>query len=708
MANASKSTTLYSNNGYGYTLTASFNENSTSTENNTSNITCTATFSASNTNWYTSYASTLTIYWHDNKENYDRQVASINFAGIDKYSSKTASGTIDVTHNNDGNLSGYAYAYFTKGSTTTGWACNSGGVSTDWTSLTSIPRSAIITSANNFNDEQNPSFTFTNIGNYQMNVWLEPNPNGTHYCVRNNISNTGSYTWDLTAEERNQLRQACTGKTCTIRIGVYTIIGGQSYASYKDVTYSIVNANPTIESLSYEDTNTRITNITQNNQLIVRNQSSLSITGTTLTALKGATLSSVTTTLNALTFTQNLSGTTQSSVVVGYFNKPNISSNTNATITLTDSRGFTNSYTLPITFIDYQKPSAQITFQRESDFYSNTNLKVDCTYSSLNNNNQITINYEITKGESSEYSVSVATTYTDGRGRYCFTLTSDLENIFDNVADNTTCDFTYVYNDITYTASVTRSTEYGTPYGLITSYDSERNIPPFSAGENLYNVTFALSGGGGQSGTIQNNTNYVLNLDNKYSWHLLVTITDLLGSSVTYSNYIDKGIPIVFFDRLKRSVGVNCFPVGDETLEVGGVNVLDSAKIIAKGSSSKINISQGQTIISLSSIQIIDTNYAEQNNNQITLKTGKYIVVLRSRFGDGDHTNGKNGGAGICNALGQWEDDLDTFEWHYSAFRLAFSSIFIVEVETARPLFPIVYVDDSSNYFCRLYVIKLN
>ena len=53
-------------------------------------------------------------------------------------------------------------------------------------------------------------------GGFNMSVWLEPNPNGPHLAVRDNIPNTGSYTWELTDEERNQLREACKGKTCTI------------------------------------------------------------------------------------------------------------------------------------------------------------------------------------------------------------------------------------------------------------------------------------------------------------------------------------------------------------------------------------------------------------------------------------------------------------------------------------------------------------
>ena len=161
MASNSKSGTLTSSNGNNYTLTASFNENSTSTANNTSSVTCTATLQSHNAYWTSSYNSTLEIYWHDNRENYDRLVASINMTTITQGGSSSASGTITVTHNNDGNISGYAYAKFTKGGTSA-YCPNSGGVSTDWTALTSIPRQANLNSASDFNDEANPTITYTN------------------------------------------------------------------------------------------------------------------------------------------------------------------------------------------------------------------------------------------------------------------------------------------------------------------------------------------------------------------------------------------------------------------------------------------------------------------------------------------------------------------------------------------------------------------
>lgn len=120
--------------------------------------------------------------------------------------------------------------------------------SNNWT-LDSIPRQATITAAYDFTDVDNPSISFSNPGGYPMDVWLEPNPVGDHLCVRSGIPNTGSYTWVLTDDERNALRDRCTGNSCTIRIGLYSSVGGVTYADYKDKTYTMTENEATKPSV---------------------------------------------------------------------------------------------------------------------------------------------------------------------------------------------------------------------------------------------------------------------------------------------------------------------------------------------------------------------------------------------------------------------------------------------------------------------------
>lgn len=474
-ASASSSKTLYSSNGYGYTLTASFTENSTNTTNNTSNITCTGSLATTNARWSTSYNSTLVIYWHDNRENYDRQVASITFAGIDYNNPRVASGTINVTHNDDGTLSGYAYAYFTKGSTTSAYAPASGGVNNSWTALTTIARASV--------PSISPS-TF-NIGD---TITINTNRKSTAF-THNVILYFGNYSYTIATGVTDQV----TFNTSQVASNMYQQIpnapqgegnitletyNGSTYIGTKYSTFiaKVTNSSPTFNK-AYLDTNATTTAITNNNQQIIRNNSTLQINVTNAQAKNYATLSSASVNINGTIYNASFSGSS-ATFNIGTLN---LSSNTTAIVTVTDSRGISTNQNLVITILDWVLPSAIITLQRENNFYSETNINVNADYSSLDNKNTITIKVREKK-----------------------------------VSDST--------------------------YGSYTDLQDE--------------VTTQLT------------------LDNNYAWDVQVLVQDKIGST-TYNLTLDRGIPITFFDRSKRSVGINCFPADAESLEVGGENIMN-------------------------------------------------------------------------------------------------------------------------------------
>lgn len=72
-------------------------------------------------------------------------------------------------------------------------------------------------------------------------------------------------------------------------------------------------------------------------------------------------------------------------------------------------------------------------------------------------------------------------------------------------------------------------------------------------------------------GTIPDETPVTMNLDNTKSWDVRVTVKDKLVTTSYYLT-VDKGTPIIYFDRLRRSVGINCLPEEDDSLEVSGMN----------------------------------------------------------------------------------------------------------------------------------------
>ena len=152
-----------------------------------------------------------------------------------------ASGTLWIGHNADGAKT------FTI-SSFTGWLYSNHNYSSNGASysLTTIPRQATITAAADFTDTGIPSHTFSNPGNFPLDVWLEPNLDAVHLCIRRDISGTnGTYKWDLTEEERDQLRRKCAGAECTLRYGLHTTIGNMVYSDYEDKKFTMTENDAT-------------------------------------------------------------------------------------------------------------------------------------------------------------------------------------------------------------------------------------------------------------------------------------------------------------------------------------------------------------------------------------------------------------------------------------------------------------------------------
>lgn len=470
---AYKSTTLYASYGAYYGFSVSFTENSTSTPNNTSNITCSASiWSENRSGWSAGSNSTLTVYWHDNRENYDRYVASISFSGVGSGETKTTSGTINVTHNDDGSLSGYAYAYYGKGGSSA-YAPASSGLTTDWTPLTTIARASqpsCITYPNTTSDVGNIGDTITIHMNRKSTSFTHTVRYGWYdkqQIIATNVTDNCQWTIPNDFAEDIPNDKKSWGTIFADTYNGSTLIGTKSVVFWCNVA----DANPTFDA-SYLDTNSTTTAITGDNQQIIRNQSLLEIDVSNATAYKYATLSSIKATINGIEYTTTISGSTAT------FNigEINVASDTNAIVTLTDSRGFTATQTLALEVLNWELPTAIITLQRENNYYSNTNINVDANYSSLDSHNTITLKTRYKKVTDSSYGAYV---------------------------------------------------------------------------------------------TLQDNVTSTLNLDNNYQWDVQVLVQDLLGQT-TYNLTLDRGIPIVYFDRMRKSVGVNCFPELDESIELNG------------------------------------------------------------------------------------------------------------------------------------------
>lgn len=250
-----------------------------------------------------------------------------------------ASGTLSVGHGNDG-------AKTFEISSFTGWLYDGHNYAASKSShtLPAIPRKATVTAANDFTDQDDPSISFSNPGGFRIDVWLEPNPNGEHLCVRENIPNIGEYTWNLSDDERRQLRSKCTGAQCKIRLGIYTYIGDQVYAACRDKTFSVTERSDTKPAVTITATPDNSTLPEDFRDLCLQSKSQLRI-NVRATGQYGATVGSCYAVLEGKSY---LDGAT-TDVIRG-------SGEVAVTGYAVDSRGFTGQADTAVQVTPYAKP----------------------------------------------------------------------------------------------------------------------------------------------------------------------------------------------------------------------------------------------------------------------------------------------------------------------------------------------------------------
>ena len=393
-----------------------------------------------------------------------------------------ASGSFTINHNNDGTATFGAYAeagiYYV--------AVNCSG-SGSW-SLPTIPRASqpsINTWPNN-----SPNFNIGDKITIHMNRaasvfthTVKFNYGSTSVTVATGVTNSCTFDTSTIANALYALIPNANTYSNTISVTTYN---GSTNIGTKTCPYNakVVNANPTF-SAAYLDSNSTTSAVTENNQVIVRNKSTLRVNVTSAAAQKSATLKTAKCVILGQTVSANISGSS-ATLNIGTINT---SQNTTAAVTVTDSRGNSTTKNLNITVADWQAPSAIITMHRHDNYYSETDVNVDADYSSVNGKNAITIQVRTQKqGESS-----------------------------------------------------------------------------WSAYQ-----------------TLEDNVTSVLDLDNEYAWNIQVLLTDSLGGSTTYSAVLSRGMPIIYFDRIKSSTGFNCFPQYEQSVEVSGRLFVQNQDILDK------------------------------------------------------------------------------------------------------------------------------
>lgn len=300
--------------------------------------------------------------------------------------------SLTLTHNQDGTLSFNIGGYFT---------CSAGIGGTAPTVNITVPKinriSLVTLSKSNFNIGETIKATITQyVSSYRQDLYIDIN--GTETLIQS--SATGEITIDTSTYASAIYQATPTSKYLdgTFKLKTYngsTLIGTDT----KSYRANIVNSEPTFD-VGYKDNNNTTTAITQNNQQIIQNKSIFQVNITNATALNNATLSTYKIEILGISSTGSISTATKN-INIGTLNT---SSNTVATITITDSRGFTTTKTVNVTILEWHIPNAIISLQRKQNFYTETDINVDANYSSLDSKNTITIEYRYKKTSDNTWS----------------------------------------------------------------------------------------------------------------------------------------------------------------------------------------------------------------------------------------------------------------------------------------------------------------
>lgn len=368
-----------------HTFTLNVWENSVDASANTSNVGWNLVLSPIQTGWGWAISG---VYWSVNVNGVDY---SGSIPSYDGYSTVTiASSSLNVVHDNDGNKSiGFSFNINdARGASYTPGSCSASG--SMW--LTYTPRQASITSASNFNDEENPVINYSNpLGNNvaDLQACIIDSADTIRFADYRPVNKTGnSYTFELTENERNTIRQyMSTSNSAIARYVLRTTIGTTNYWSNASKTMSIVNANPVFENFTYEDANTAVATVTGDNQVLVKGLSILKVTipvADKMEALKEAIPKNYVVTIG--TINQSANYDDEDDVVLSLGNV-NTSGTQRLNVRAYDSRNNSTLVYNDVIVYDYAKPVVNFTAERLNNFEEQTTLKVNGSFSSLNINN---------------------------------------------------------------------------------------------------------------------------------------------------------------------------------------------------------------------------------------------------------------------------------------------------------------------------------
>ena len=296
---------------------------------------------------------------------------------------------IEISHNNSSSIKKFDYSFTYEISNKIATS-DSGSISLD---AIALPSTAY--KVDPFTDEQYP---IVNYHNYTatpvdaMYIGLSTNgidDNIVYYREGDRTKESGTYHLNLNETEKNRIRNYLYNRVQGI---IYILIRSRYKGQYAvkpfPVTVTIVNSEPTIEPIIY-DTNSTTTNLTGDNNKIIKYHSNVSV-NLSSTAKKGAYI---------LGQTASVSGRYAYEFPI-VFEKVDSSI---FTLTATDSRNLTTTSVVEKPFINYVHLTCNLEVPSGITTSGTVNLKIsgNCFYGSFGSiNNSLTLKYRYNSGGS--------------------------------------------------------------------------------------------------------------------------------------------------------------------------------------------------------------------------------------------------------------------------------------------------------------------
>lgn len=317
-----------------------------------------------------------------------------------------------IYHNSEGKLDNvYLYTYWPIKATITNVyrASIEGGINTG--AIDTIPRASKLNDVANFNLGNNINITYTKYaGSFIDELYITLG--GVNIGYRGNIPS--NYNLVLTQDEINLIYSKIPStNTAALTFTIFTYSGStQIGSSTKNATASVVNSNPTFSNFDYLDANSSVSNITGNNQVIIKNKSTLRVVinnQNKMVARNYATAKNYIITCDDKTITVNYSETSITADL-GVITNAGMK---RLSIKAVDSRGNSTTIYKDISIVEYVSPTSNTEITRLNNFENQTTITMNGSFNllTLNGINKNTI--EIIKYRYSEVGSAYPSTWTN-------------------------------------------------------------------------------------------------------------------------------------------------------------------------------------------------------------------------------------------------------------------------------------------------------